>query len=125
MHPSSFAPMWTVLQEERSEQAMWSVMGKSASDTSARRAERRLARIGERCWRGYARKKTSSCAWYPCCPMAVPAKRLLAIVHAFGLDERTVVRWQERAGEHCQRVHEDQVMRAHLDLEHVQADEIR
>ena len=48
-----------------------------------------------------------------------------AIVHAIGLDERTVARWQERAGQHCQHVHEDRVMQAHLDLEHVQADEIR
>ncbi len=48
-----------------------------------------------------------------------------AIVHAFGLDERTVARWQERAGHHCQNVHEATVMQAKLDLEHVQADEIR
>lgn len=48
-----------------------------------------------------------------------------AIVHAFGLDERTVARWQERAGQHCQKIHEDQVMQAKLHLEHVQADEIR
>lgn len=47
-----------------------------------------------------------------------------AIVHAFELDERTVARWQERAGQQCQRVHKDQVMQAKLDLEHVQADEI-
>src|SRR5215469_6927111 len=48
-----------------------------------------------------------------------------AIVHAFGLDERTVARWQERAGQHCRSVHKDQVMQAHLNLEHIQADEIR
>jgi transposase-like protein len=48
-----------------------------------------------------------------------------AIVHALGLDERTVARWQERAGMHCQKVHEDQVMQGKLDLVHVQADEIR
>jgi transposase-like protein/IS1 family transposase len=48
-----------------------------------------------------------------------------AIVHALGLDERTVARWQERAGAHCQKVHEDQVMQGKLDLVHVQADEIR
>jgi hypothetical protein len=48
-----------------------------------------------------------------------------AIVHALGLDERTVARWQERAGAHCQKVHEDQVMQGKLDLQHVQADEIR
>jgi transposase-like protein/IS1 family transposase len=48
-----------------------------------------------------------------------------AIVHALGLDERTVARWQERAGAHCQRIHEKQVMQGKLDLTHVQADEIR
>ena len=29
-----------------------------------------------------------------------------AIVMAFGLDERTVLKWQKRAGDHCRRVHE-------------------
>jgi transposase-like protein len=48
-----------------------------------------------------------------------------AIVHALEVDERTVARWQERAGRHCQRLHEDQVMAGKLDLHHVQADEIR
>lgn len=48
-----------------------------------------------------------------------------AIVHAFELDERTVARWQERAGRQCQRVHEATVMQAKLNVEHVQADEIR
>src|SRR5258708_635342 len=48
-----------------------------------------------------------------------------AIVHALQLDERTVARWQERAGAHCQKVHCDQVVQAKLDLQHVQADEIR
>ena len=48
-----------------------------------------------------------------------------AIVHALGLDERTVARWQERAGAHCQKIHENQVMQEKLDLQHVQVDEIR
>jgi transposase-like protein len=48
-----------------------------------------------------------------------------AIVHALDLDERTVARWQERAGEHCRKIHEGQVMQGKLDLQHVQADEIR
>jgi transposase-like protein/IS1 family transposase len=48
-----------------------------------------------------------------------------AIVHACSLDERTVARWQERAGTQCQKVHQDQVMQARLDLQHVQVDEIR
>ena len=34
-----------------------------------------------------------------------------AIVHAFGLDERTVARWQERAGAHCQKIHKELVPR--------------
>src|SRR6266702_746191 len=48
-----------------------------------------------------------------------------AIVHAFGLDERTVADWRDRAGAHCQKVHQDIVEQGRLDLMHVQADEIR
>src|SRR6266849_7980185 len=48
-----------------------------------------------------------------------------AIVQAFGLDERTVARWRDRAGNHCQEVHQAVVQQGHLDLLHVQADEIR
>src|SRR5258708_28648433 len=48
-----------------------------------------------------------------------------AIVQAFSLDERTVAQWRDRAGQHCQRVHEAVVEQGQLDLVHVQADEIR
>jgi transposase-like protein/IS1 family transposase len=48
-----------------------------------------------------------------------------AIVQAFGLDERTVASWRDRAGKHCQQVHQAVVQQGHLDLVHVQADEIR
>jgi len=48
-----------------------------------------------------------------------------AIVHAFGLDERTVASWRDRAGEHCQKLHQAIVEQGQLDLMHVQADEIR
>ena len=48
-----------------------------------------------------------------------------AIVQAFGLDERTVASWRDRAGKHCQEVHQAVVHQGHLDLVHVQADEIR
>ena len=47
-----------------------------------------------------------------------------AIVHAFGLDERTVASWQHRAGMHCESVHKEKIERGLLDLIHVQADEI-
>ncbi len=48
-----------------------------------------------------------------------------AIVHAFGLDERPVASWRDRAGKHCQQFHEALVEQKVLDLLHVQADEIR
>jgi hypothetical protein len=46
-------------------------------------------------------------------------------VQAFGLDERTVADWRDRAGHHCQQVHRAVVEQGKLDLVHVQADEIR
>lgn len=47
-----------------------------------------------------------------------------AIVAAFGFDERTVVAWQVRAGQHCEQVHEHLVLQGRADLGHVQADEL-
>jgi len=49
---------------------------------------------------------------------------LQAIVAAFGLDERTVARWQERAGAHCAQLHQHLVEQPR-DLGQVQADELR
>jgi IS1 family transposase len=48
-----------------------------------------------------------------------------AIVHAYGLDERTVADWQKRAGKHCQQVHHALVEQGKVATHHVQADEIR
>lgn len=48
-----------------------------------------------------------------------------AIVQAFGLDERTVASWRDRAGKHCQQIHQAVVQQGQLDLMQVQADEIR
>src|SRR5918997_6033461 len=48
-----------------------------------------------------------------------------AIVAAFGLDERTVARWQARAGAQCRRVHEHLVQGGRVELGQVQADELR
>ena len=47
-----------------------------------------------------------------------------AIVAAYGLDERTVANWQERAGKHSQAVHEYLVQQPR-ELVHIQADEVR
>lgn len=48
-----------------------------------------------------------------------------AIVRAFGFDERTVRNWWQRAGTHCRQVHEAVVASQSLDLQQVQADEIK
>lgn len=48
-----------------------------------------------------------------------------AIVKAFGLDERTVSHWHERAGKQCQSIHEQIVEKSQQDLQQVQADEIK
>jgi transposase-like protein len=48
-----------------------------------------------------------------------------AIVAAFGFDERTVKDWWQKTGEHCEQVHQHQVGESQLDLEQVQADEIK
>ncbi len=50
---------------------------------------------------------------------------LQAIVVAFGFDERTVKNWWRRAGAHCQAVHQRVVGQSQLDLQQVQADEIK
>jgi transposase-like protein len=47
-----------------------------------------------------------------------------AIVAAFGLDERTVADWRDRAGRQGQRCHEHRVLRGQVELGHVQADEL-
>lgn len=47
-----------------------------------------------------------------------------AIVRTFELDERTVARWVERAGNHCEQVHSELIVQKELDLQHIQADEI-
>ena len=48
-----------------------------------------------------------------------------AIVHAFGLDERTVAEWQKRAGEHSEKVHHAIIEQGNVKSQHIQADEIR
>ena len=47
-----------------------------------------------------------------------------AIVAAFGLDERTVADWRDRAGRHARQFHEHRVLRGEVELGHVQADEL-
>jgi hypothetical protein len=46
-------------------------------------------------------------------------------VAAFGLDERTVARWQRESGVQCRRVHQHLIEAGRVALLQVQADEIR
>src|ERR671912_848404 len=50
---------------------------------------------------------------------------LQAIVAAFGIDERTLARWQRESGLQCKRVHQHMVEAGRVELLQVQADEIR
>ena len=50
---------------------------------------------------------------------------LQAIVAAFGMDERTLARWQRESGLQCKRVHQHMVEAGRVELLQVQADEIR
>lgn len=52
------------------------------------------------------------------CPTQAAAK-------AFGVDERTIKQWWQRAGEHCESFHQYTVGQSKLDLQQVQADEIK
>jgi transposase-like protein len=49
---------------------------------------------------------------------------LQAIVAAFGLDERTIAAWRDRAGRHARHFHEHHVLGGQVELGHVQADEL-
>jgi len=48
-----------------------------------------------------------------------------AIVQTYKVDERTVADWQQRAGLHCEKVHQDQIEQGKLDPKQAQADELR
>lgn len=50
---------------------------------------------------------------------------LKAIEKAYGFHERTIKRWWRLAGEHNRQIHEHLVGKSQLDLEQVQADEIK
>lgn len=50
---------------------------------------------------------------------------LQAIVAAYGFDARTVAAWQHKAGQHSEAVHGALVTNASMDLQQVQADEVR
>jgi transposase-like protein len=47
-----------------------------------------------------------------------------AIVYAYGLDERTIDNWADRAGKQCEKVHKAEIEQGKIDVKHVQADEI-
>src|SRR5260370_9707081 len=48
-----------------------------------------------------------------------------AIVHAYGVDERTMADWQKRAGNHCQQVHHALVDQGKVNTHQAEAKELQ
>jgi transposase-like protein len=48
-----------------------------------------------------------------------------AVEKAYGFHERTIKNWWIRSGEHCRMMHERMIGKSQLELEQVQADEIK
>jgi hypothetical protein len=114
--------MRRVLQEGKSEQAMSAFTVAKGHDTDAIRVEKHKAERKGTMLEGLRTdeetvQKVITLLAYGC--------PLQAIVHAFGLDERTVAAWQMRAGVHCKSIHEEIVQQGKVKSQHIQADEIR
>ena len=101
---------------------MLSAMERNAGGIAARPAGRREAAQAGTMFEGLRKPKTLVVIVVTLLAYGCPIQ---AIVQAFGLDERTVASWRDRAGKHCQQVHQAVVQQGQLDLGHVQADEIR
>src|SRR5438034_10840178 len=122
MRPRYFARTWTAWQEGKVERAPLSATERNAPDIGARPAARRGAGQADTMFEGLRKPKALIVIVVTLLAYGCPIQ---AIVQAFGLDERTVASWRDRAGKHCQEVHQAVVQQGHLDLQHVQADEIR
>jgi transposase-like protein len=122
MPPANVARIWSALQEGKSVKALLSVTDVSAPAIAARSAEKRqVAKEGTM----FAGLRTPTEVVVLVVTLLSYGCPIQAIVHAFGLDERTVARWRDRAGTQCEQVHQAIVEQGQLDLVHVQADEIR
>src|SRR6266849_3286548 len=117
-----FAPTWSARQEGKSGKARSSAMGASDPGPGARPAERRGAAKAGSLFAGLRKPTEVIVVVVTLLAYGCPVQ---AIVHAFELDERTVARWRDQAGRHCEQVHAALVEQGKLDLMHVQADEIR
>ena len=50
---------------------------------------------------------------------------LQAIVQVFNIEERTLTRWWDRAGDHAPQSHESEVQTSGVDTRHVQAEQLQ
>ena len=90
-------------------------------------------RCKRRCWRTFSQTKGTALyrlhkpqeLVFVVLTLLAYGSPIQAIVAAFGLDERTVSRWQREAASQCRRVHEDLVEAGNVELSQVQADELR
>src|SRR5215470_2451845 len=122
MLPRYFAPIWSVRQEENGGKAIWSCIVGTDPDIGVRPAGKRESARAGTMFAGLRKAEELIALVVTLLSYGCPRQ---AIVHAFDLDERTVARWQERAGQQCQRVHEAMVTQAKLNLEQGPPDEIR
>jgi hypothetical protein len=58
-------------------------------------------------------------------PTIAEDKRFVQLFKIVHLDERTGASWRDRAGKHCETLHQQVIEQGRLELTHVQADEIR
>src|SRR6266699_3410294 len=121
MPPRHFARMRHAWQEGRSGKAILSSIAENVLGIAVRCAARHLAQAGTL----FAGLRTPTELIVIVVTLLAYGCPIQAIVHAYGLDERSVASCRDRAGKHCQQVHQAIVHQGQLDLVHVQADEIR
>jgi hypothetical protein len=119
---NNFARIQCVPQEAKQDWAISRSTIASGTAIAVRRANKRSVLVAAPCLR--VLRTSTELIVIVVTPLAFGCP-VQAIVHAYGLDERTVASWRDRAGKQCQRVHQAVVEQGHLDLLHVQADEIR
>src|SRR6266699_5416911 len=121
MPPRHFARMRHAWQEGRSGKAILSSIAENVLGIAVRCAARHLAQAGTL----FAGLRTPTELIVIVVTLLAYGCPIQAIVHAYGLDERSVASCRDRAGKHCQQVHQAIVLQGQLDVQHVQADEIR
>jgi hypothetical protein len=113
MSPDNFARIWSALQEGKSGKGIVSVTGASVPGIAVRPAEKREVAKEGTMFAGLRKPTEVIVIVVTLLAYGCPIQ---AIVHAFGLDERTVASWRDWAGTQCEQVHQAIVEQGQLDL---------